>query len=81
MGRESRRKLAMSSSGPYNLGGFMKRHAYPKTLYVAIEYQGKDECLLADVSYKNFAKTDVTEDIAIYKLVRVAKAKNTTVLL
>jgi hypothetical protein len=59
----------------------MKKHTYPKTLYVAYEYQGKEKCLWADESYKSFATTDATEEVAIYQLIRVAKAKNTTVLL
>lgn len=58
----------------------MKKELYPETLYVAYDYQGKEKYLIADRSYKDFARTDETLEVAVYKLVRVAKAKNTTVL-
>jgi hypothetical protein len=61
-------------------GASMKKQTYPKTIYAVWDGEDDERYLLADASYTGHARTDEDVEVAVYQLVRVAKAKNKTVL-
>jgi len=63
--------------GKTKIGGKMKKDKFPKTIY-AVRADGNT--LLASNTFREFACTDEDVEVAVYQLVRVAKAKNKTVL-